>query len=334
MMAMTDGVLFVMPFVTAFAAWIIAGYVITKQFLGQFTVNEVQLSIQGVDRASTLSSRLSHEAHALSYMVPLIPVALILALIVAFRRRDHQLWPVACILGGALGFSLVSFATGSVFPWFRFYVMSIPMEVVLVGYLFAHPTGETAAGALTTRPRGIVRPIVAVIVALAIIGPSLPAVERGMFNPVIGPEESQYAAFIVHRHLDSTDIAAKNHYAHVLSVSQYIDNMHLADGSVVTDDSVVCVPEVIVTSTNARVFVIPNDRDFQRVLADPLTFHAGYLLVPWSVGLSAVNAITEQYPGIYQGQPSSFVKVVHSFPAGDICPALRLLRVIGHPTVG
>jgi hypothetical protein len=174
----------------------------------------------------------------------------------------------------------------------------------------------------------------AVVVALAMVGPSLFTVERGMFNPVIGPEETQYAAFVVHRHLTPTDISAKNHYKHVLSISQYIDNLHLPDGSVVTDDSVVCVPEVIVTSTNARIFVIPNDRDFQRVLADPLTFHAHYVLVPQSVGLSAINAITEQYPEIYNGDPSSFVTIVHNFPAEDICPALRLLRVIGHPAVG
>jgi lipoprotein signal peptidase len=333
-MAATDAVIFIMPFVTAFGAWVIAGYVITHQFLGQFTVNEVQISIQGVDRASTLSSRLSHEVHALLYIAPLVPVALILALIVAFKRRDSQLWPVACILGGALGFSLLSFAAGSVFPWFRFYIVSIPIEVILIGYVFSVPIWGTLYATQNLRRRSGIWSAIAVVIALVVIGPSLPTVEMGMFNPVIGPEETQYAAFIVHRHLTPTDISAKNHYEHVLSISQYIDNMHLSDGSVVTDDSVVCVPEVIVTSSNARVFVIPNDRNFRPVLADPITFHAHYLLVPWSVGLSAVNAINQQYPGIYDGRPSSFVTIVHSFPAGDICPAFRLLRVNGHPAVG
>lgn len=170
---------------------------------------------------------------------------------------------------------------------------------------------------------------VGVLAALVIVGPSLPATAKGMFNPIIGPEENQDLGFIFHRHLTAEDIDSKHHYAHVLSISQFIGRMHLPDGSVVTDDSVECVPEIVVTSPKAKVFVIPNDRDFDRILADPLTFHAHFMLVPAPVGLSAHNAINQEYPNIYRAS-EAFVRVAHSFPGTGNCPAFHLLRVVGY----
>ncbi len=89
-----------------------------------------------------------------------------------------------------------------------------------------------------------------------------------------------------------------------------------------------CVPFLVTNMTEPRVFVIHNDRDFQRVLADPLTFHAHYLLV----GLGINNdAILDQYPNV---GTASWVKLVHTFkfPTGDFCDGYRLFHVVGHPT--
>ena len=343
MAAATDGTVFVTPFAVTFAAWAISGYVLTHQLLAQFQVNALQVSIAGI-RLQSATSRLMHEFHALSYIGPLLPIALVLAVVVALKRHDSQPWAIVCILGGALAFSLVSYVNGSIFPWFRFYILVVPIEVLFVGYVLSpgrstkperiHAESPQPSRNGSSRPqtRGRTTMLVSavgVLAALVIVGPSLPATAKGMFNPIIGPEENQDLGFIFHRHLTAEDIDSKHHYAHVLSISQFIGRMHLPDGSVVTDDSVECVPEIVVTSPKAKVFVIPNDRDFDRILADPLTFHAHFMLVPAPVGLSAHNAINQEYPNIYRAS-EAFVRVAHSFPGTGNCPAFHLLRVVGY----
>ena len=61
-------------------------------------------------------------------------------------------------------------------------------------------------------------------------------------------------------------------------MGSYFAGLHLPDGDVVVDNSTHCVPEMITTSSQPKLFVIPNDRDFQRILADPITFHTHYIL--------------------------------------------------------
>jgi len=344
MAAATDGTVFVLPFATTFAAWAIAGYVLTHQLLAQFQVNALQVSIAGI-RLQSASSRFVHEVHAFWYIAPLFPIALIWAIVVARKRHDSQPWAIVCILGGCLAFSLVSYLNGSIFPWFRFYIVAVPMEVLFVGYALsttrsaAHASAQAATQGASNN--GSTHPVIrqrdaamlsliGVLAALVVVGPSLPATAKGMLNPIIGPEETQDLGFVFHHQLTAEDIGSKQHYSHILSISHYIGSLHLANGSVLADDSVECVPEVIVTSPNAKVFVIPNDRDFQQILADPLTFGTDFMLVPAAVGLSADNAMNNEYPNIYGGR-SSFVNLVHSFPGMANCPAFHLFRVIGHP---
>jgi hypothetical protein len=334
----------VMPFVATFGAWAISGYVITHQLLAQFSVNNLQVSIAGI-RLSSASSRFIHEVHAMLYIGPLLPVSVLLAFVFALKRHDPQPWAIVCILGGCLAFSLVSYLDGSIFPWFRFYILAVPIEVLFVGYLLSRghvsagsdhypdgagqPSPARHGGPSQTRWAPILASAVGVVATLVIVGPSIPSTARGMLNSVNAPEETQDLGFVFHRKLNAEDISSKDHYAHIVAISRYIGDLHLANGSVLVDNTVACIPEIIVTSTNAKVFVIPNDRDYLRVLADPLTFHAHFILVPQGVGLAAVNAINKEYPGIYKGN-QSFVRLDHSFPVEDNCPALRLFRVVAH----
>jgi hypothetical protein len=79
------------------------------------------------------------------------------------------------------------------------------------------------------------------------------------------------------------------------------------------------------------LFVIHNDRDFQRVLDDPLTFHAHYLMVQ-GAGSAQTDAVGEQYPQLARGV--SWAKLTHTFPAKGLCVSFRLYRVVGHPSGG
>ena len=332
MAAAMDSSIFLMPFGVTFVAWALAGWIITKQLLAQYSVNNLQVSIAGI-RIVSVHDRILHEVHALLAVSPLLAIVIVLALVMGWRRHDPQPWAVICILGGCLAFSLVSYASGSIFPWFRFYILCVPIGVLLLGYVIGARPRPPLAHEVPARSRSIWASAVASVagsaLALALLGPSLPSTARGMLNSAIAPEETQDLGFVFHHRLDAEDIASKTHYAHILSVNRYIGDLHLPDGSVVVDNTVACVPEIIVTSPNARVFVIPNDRDYQRVLADPITFHAHFLLVPEAVGLAGTNEINKEYPGVYGGTQPYF-RIVHSFSVGGNCPGFRLLKVTGH----
>jgi len=332
MATVTDCAVFGAPFVVTFVGWALIGWILTGQLLAQFSVNSQQVSIQGVD-ITTISGRLAHEAHALVAISPLLAVAAALGLAAGWRRRDPQPLAVVAVLGGCLLFSLVSYDAGSIFPWFRFYILCVPIGVLLFGYAVSPGTASgrrvaSGGGSRVGWPPAMVA-AVGTVAALVVLGPSLPSTARGMLNPVTAPEETQDLGFVFHKTLDAEDIGSKIHYAHVLAIARYIGDMRLPDGSVLVDNTVACIPEIIVTSSNAKVFVIPNDRDYQRVLADPITFDTHFVLVPPDVGLSSTNVINKEYPGIYRGAQPYFA-LEHSFEAGGSCPALRLFRVTGH----
>ncbi len=345
--SVTDGTIFALPFVAAFTGWALAGYVITGQPFQQFTSqygNKSELALFGSQYGNhgAQIARLAHEATDISSMAPLLPVALILALAVALRRRDGQIAVPLSVLGGGLAFIMLSYLENQVFPWYRFYILSIPLEVLAVGsVLAAAPLGSRVRigandrssapprGSWATRPHPIVTGALGVAVIIAIVGPSLPATAAGMFNRKVGIEESFQIGFVVHE--AGTETAAER--AAAVPMLPYIEDLHLRDGSIVTDEDLHgCVTTMIIRSTNPKVFVIPNDTDFQRVLADPLTFHADYVLVPQPAGFDSVNSVVRAYPSLYDNG-AGFARLVRSFPASvGLCPPYRLYRVYGHPS--
>ena len=344
---LTDGTIFAMPFVVTFAGWALAGWVLTKQFLPQFAANSLQVSIAGAGRGSG-TSKLMHEALLLSYMAPLLPLVILIAGLVALRRRDAQFLAVGVLLGASQFFSLYAYYSGSIFPWFRFYILAAPLEFLLVGYVLSRPghspiteeAERVVASVVKNQGQGQrrfyprVRPallsIGGAVVVIGLLAPSLPVTAKGMVNSKIAPEESSDLGFIFDHPLTAGDVASKNHYAAILSISDYIANMHLPDGAVITDDSAICIPETIVTSLNPKVFVIPNDRDWLRTLDAPVTFNAHYLLFPDPTGYSVYNAINQQYPGLFAGN-QNWARLTHTFSARGNCPELRLFHVLRDP---
>ena len=106
-----------------------------------------------------------------------------------------------------------------------------------------------------------------------------------------------------------------------MAISRYIDSLHLANGDVVADTADSCMPNVITNVNNPRVFVITNDRDFQRVLADPLTFHAHYLIAQ-AAGVTSADAVSQSYPNLVSG--TSWAQLIRTFPSKGYCVGLRL----------
>ena len=351
---LTDATILVAPIVTCFIAWAAVSWVIVGQPFEQFTskYGNAALIANSHIPPGHLSTRVIHEIHGILYLGPALPIIVIVALLVGTYRRDAQLWVIVTVLGGCLAFTMVTYLLNAIFPWYRYYIMVVPIEVLLVGYLFARPVRIYRAGTEPAaepvpdpevdglygssrrsqqqrrqRTRALLGSAVAVVVVLVLLIPSLPGTAMGMDNPTIAPDTDLYFGYIWHVHPNANDRAAKQAYPAVESMANYIDEQHYANGDIVVDTADNCIPNVVTNVDDPRVFVITNDRDFQQVLDDPLTFHAHYLMVQGN-GSSQTDAVGQQYPDLGHEQ---WAHLVHTFPSQGFCVNFRLYQVTGHP---
>ncbi len=333
---LTDATIYLFLFLSAFVGWAFASLIITGSAFAQFTSqygNTAQIQEYGSYyhlAAGQYGARLTHEARALEAMAPLLPVLLLVAVVVALRRKDVQVLAPVAVLGGGIMFTLLGYLDNQVFPWFRFYILCAPLEVLLLASIVAprpgspdHPVapGRWRAPAAMRRP--VLGALAAIGAAVVLVGPSLVTTASAMDNPKIGIEESAQLAEVFHPslfHPPPGDDA-------VLPIMPYLERMHLPDGDVITDDAFDCMATTIMRSTNPKIFVITNDSDFAKILADPLTWNVHYVVVPPPGGV--YNAVTASYPDLYRNG-AGFTKLVHAFGPTSICPALRLYRVVGH----
>lgn len=333
---LTDLTIFEFPFVTAFLGWAVVSYVITGQPFEQFTSIYGNSSQEKLSGHRDLHARILTDVHAVYYLAPTLPLVLVVAVYLAMRRRDLGLLAPVTVVGGGLAFDLLGYLANSIQPYFRYFITAVPLEVLVVGSLFA--TAPALVGSL--RPhlpsRGTagrrVMGAVAVLVALVLLIPASVSTVAGMFNPNVGIEETEFLGFIFHRHLTAEDESAKHSYTAVQSITDYLDNMHLADGQVVVDNFSTCIPNAITMAPNPKIFVIPNDRDFQRTLADPLTFHARYILDVDPSGAGVLTAPNISYPNLWT-TGGGFATDAHTFPAAGQCEAFKLFKVTGHPNL-
>jgi hypothetical protein len=351
MRGMTDSVIFLMPVVTSFVGWAVASLVITSEAFAQFTSQygtSAQIAAAG-GSAPKLGAGVGLEVQALEYLAPLLPVLVIIALLVAWRRRDPLVLIPLSVVGGALLFDVVGYLSGSIIWSFRYFIASVPTEMLMVGVILAAVPKRTLAGTqwvsyrartrgsrapqgggATSRPRPRLVSLLGVGVAAVVLVPSIPASAAGMFNPNVGVEELREVGYLFENPKTSADRADQQHFAAIMTLTNYIAGMHMPNGDVLVDNFTGCIPQVITSVPNPKVFVIPNDVDFQRVLADPLTFHTHYILLPPSSGLNVETATAKAYPTLYE-DGAGFATMVHQFPAEGLCSAFRLYRVTGHP---
>ncbi len=330
--ALTDLTIFEIPFVTSFVGWAVASYVITGEPFGQFQSIYGNASQEKVSQHLKLHARLMYDFHSLVYLAPTIPIALAIAAYLSVRRRDIGLLAPLGIVGGGLAFDLLAYAVNSIQPYLRYFITAVPLEVLVVGCIFA--TRPALIRATTDKMKEPRRPhlagFVAGLVVIVILLPSSVTTVQGMFNPNVGTEETEFLGYIFHHHLTPEDRRDREDFKGFSTIVSYLANMHLTNGQVVVDNFSICIPQAIVTSPNPRIFVIPNDRDFQRTLADPLTFHAHYILDIAPGGTGSLNAPNISYPTLWK-TGGGFTTMVHNFPSIGECSEYRLFKVTGHP---
>jgi hypothetical protein len=334
-----DLIIFEIPIALSFVGWAVVSYVIVGSPFEQLTSvygTTSQLKLVG---KTALNARISQDVHDVFYLAPAIPIIVIVALFLAWRRRDVGVLAPISVVGGGLAFDMLALIGNQIDHWFRYFITAVPLEVLLVGSFFATApallrikTAPRAPRRSRAWGRGWAWTVAAVLLSLLFLIPSSFMTIKGMANPKIGYEETTDLDYIFLKHPSKSQASGKDTFPAVMRIVDYLARQHLANGQVIVDNFSGCIPNVIVASPNPDIFVIPNDRDFQRTLADPLTFHAHYILDANPAGDGGLTAPNILYPRLWStGQ--GFSKLVHSFPAAGICVRFRLFKVTGHPAL-
>ena len=337
--ALSDAAIFAVPGIVAAAGWAITSYVITGTFFAQYSSVYGSSEQEALLSHESLHFRILYEFHAIYSLSPTILLILPAAIIAAAYKRDARILAPLTVLTGALGFDALALLNNNIQPYFRYFIVTIPIAILLVGGLISPaspPLGSKGSGGVRVpRPHPTMatrrlRNAGALLLVLTTMVTATATSGAAMFNPKIGPEELLQLGFVFNPHPSAYQRAYGQRYPEILRLSSYLAQLKLPDGDVIVDNSVECVPEVITTISQPKLFVIPNNRDFQRTLADPLTFHAHYILEP-SPSFDPVTASNIEFPALWSNG-DGFAKMVRQFPSRGTCPKFRLFRVIRHPT--
>ena len=273
----------------------------------------------GQAATTMLHSRVLYQVHAFGTLAPFLPILLWWPQWPSPSTGEILgCWPVA-VLGGALGFDMLSYLSNA--------IESAPPVLDRVRAA-RHPAPGIAGGGGTDAPSSsCARPVrnrssrpgaralvalAAVCLVLVVMIPTTLSTRSGMLNPQIGVEESQQIGFIFKAQPNVGNFFYRDAYPFALAMDRYFERRHLPDGDVVVDNSTprLC-PDDGRNEQPAEDFVIPNDQDFQRVLADPLTFHAHYILVP-DPNTARAGRSEPPYPSLWR-TGAGFTKMVHQF---------------------
>ncbi|MCG5431858.1 ABC transporter [Mycobacterium sp. MYCO198283] len=340
--ALLDLLMVSAPGAAAFLGWAAVSWLITGEAFAQFTSQYGNAAIleQSGQVTPTFVSGLSF---ALTCTVLLAPTLVPIAAWGTVRRWGTPTWPVLAvplaIYGAALAFQSVSYATGSTFPFLRFYIVAIPLTACLA--MLAVPDGRLApakrrgrhAPALVDAParRAGWPAYVAVAAALAV---TLPVTAHGMSLPRYAPQEYALAAVLA-PDPDATDSRAmvERRVAATFStervIADHLASLELPDSSVIVDT--VYGFAIIAASQRPRMFVVPSDPDFTALLNDPSGNGVRYLLAVPPEGRGVSDALNQRYPTLYDTGADVATLELEIPNDGDSQPTWRLYRVLAPP---
>ncbi|BBY79982.1 ABC transporter [Mycolicibacterium pulveris] len=337
--ALLDLIMVSGPGLAAFLGWAGVSWLITGEAFGQFTSQYGNAAIleQSGHTAPGFGEGLTFSAVCVMLLAPtLIPLAM---WVVVRRRRTpdwHVLLAPTAIFGAALTFQAVSYATGSTFPFLRFYIVAIPLAACLA--MLAVPDGVLApakrrgkyAPALRperTEPRRRLAAYVPVAAAFAV---AVPVTAWGMGQPEYAPQEYALGAVLAPQPDSVTEQKAIEHriaasFSTEREIADYLEWLNLPDGSVIVDTEYGFA--ILAASKRPRMFVVPSDPDFTAALNEPTAHGVKYLLAVPRAGRGTADALNLRYPTLYDTGADLATLELEIPNNGDSQPDWRLYRV-------
>jgi hypothetical protein len=326
MTALTDAIIIFAPFGLCFVGWATVSWIIVghpfEQLQGTYgTASMISVTTKVVGDTAQSPHNVAHNILALG---PLLPTLIAVGLLLTLLRRDFRPLAAMAVLGGGLAFSAWGAVTGRTGGFLRYYICAIPLSVMLAIAMAARrgrwwPRSQTAGNPL--RPARMV-PAVLALLAVAVTVPPIFTTWSAMQDPRHGTEEAALLEPILHpRQFTRTPST----YYSALGIAKYVDGLHLPNGSVIVDNSEGCVPFVLLLSRHPAQFIIPNDRDFEKLLSDPIGFHVRYILAFPNTGLGLLDAVNRADPTLYEDGGGISV-LVKELGQGN-CSGFRLYKV-------
>jgi hypothetical protein len=308
-----DCVIVVAPFAAAFLLWAFTSWLITGTAFQQLSSaygNTAQLQSRGLSTSLTLGQELGALNQATHWMLalePFLPVVVVACVVVVVWRRDWIALAAPAVLGAVLAFMFWAQVTGSVLQLLRYFIVVIPLVILMVGVTLARRTASASTPSAEAVPGWRQRAMtwswvsgraLAVAAGVVLMSLSIPAGYRAVMDPTINVGYATALQALENRgQLTQAERLASLRFVTDHTVSQYVDSLQLGRGTVLVDDFLGFV--IVMSSSNTEQFVITSDRDFQQVLADPDANGVRYFLVPSEQALGKLDAINRAYPGAY-----------------------------------
>jgi hypothetical protein len=300
------------PGIVAFLGWAAVSWLITGETFAQFSslYGNAEILKQSGAVDPGFVGGMSFSIVAVLLLAPaLVPLAFWAGAIRWRRPRAAMLAAPAAVFGSALLFQMLAHSAGSTFPFLRFYIIAIPFAASLA--LLAVPDGTFVAPTRpgrnapppavvpTTRGRSSVRRYTAVAAVFALC---VPVGGWGMSLRTYAPQEYALAEVIAPEPDDGSPLRESQrrlamNFSTERRIARYLDGMQLPDGSVLTDT--VFGFAVVAASKRPKVFVVPSDADFARILNNPAANGVRYLLTVPVIGRGTADKLNRRYPTLY-----------------------------------
>ena len=317
------------PIAVAFSLWALVGWVTTGDLFATLSSNYgnagqiATAAMRGVTTERTGNNQPLVVAARLLAMQPLTGLAVTLAgCVAALRRRAEPIVPVFTF-GGVLAFAIWGQLSGTTFGWFRFYILAIPMVIVIAMTCWpVRPEGAWRAPTWTSKAGAAV-----LVGSLA----AFPVTAHAMLNPDIGNQHLQFGWQSL---LDPVKYPPSEQWYRRLRsddrlIADFLDPKHLPPGSVLMDTFAGW--GIWLYSDDPQQFVVTSDYDFATVLNRPWANHVRYILVSNPALNDAPDAINLRWPSLWSdgaGFGSLALSVVG--PTGQ--ERWRVYAVMGPPT--
>jgi hypothetical protein len=310
-LAVCDCLIACTPIAFAFVVWALVSWLITGVPFQQFSSaygNAAQLQAKGLLHPG-LAQEIFWAREGINWMLalePLIAAVAVISIMRSLSRRDASILIPALVLGAVVVFMFWAYSTGTILRSLRYFIVVIPLAVIMVGMAVAPPRNQVFSVKPIRRMRRYrrsvrarsVRNVMVAAVSLLILAAGMPAGALAVLSPYTNQADAYPLQALLNRgSLTTEQELAVKRWTTDREVAAYIDSMHPGRGSVLVDDFLGFV--IVMASEHPDQFVITPDRDFQAILADPAQAGVLYVLVPPDRDLGSLDAVNRAYPHIY-----------------------------------
>lgn len=308
-----DVTLFALPALAAIAGWAFASWVIIGEPFAQFTSEYGNSAI--VERAGDMSSIVPDTTklgRAWFYVVQVLTAAPAAALlgIVAFaatKVSNRRAVLALAVFATPIAVQVIFSYQGSTFPWFRYSISA----VVLTG-LLALLLGPAARW---MRWLGVAALVPGVVMSTSV-----------MFAGDLGSGDDTEVLERLQLVADGAGDRSDSWLEQTAVIAESIDAMPDAEPGAVICDASSCF-SVLVNAPRPELFVIPSDRDFAPIAANPGRFGVRYILLGDPAG-SGADAVAANFPGIWEAEGAPTAELVQEWGDDDEPRThFRLLRI-------